>query len=162
MKRLVVDGSSGALRVEEPVEAPALTTTEVAAISVRDRIAAYIALTKPRIIELLLITTVPAMVAAADGWPSLYLVLTTLVGGALSAGGANAINCYIDRDIDAVMSRTRLAHFLEKLLQPSRHNQRQKPSGLGADVLVGMEDTFREVDERPGPRPERLLTHQNL
>ena len=73
----------------------------------RSRIAAYVALTKPRIIELLLITTVPAMVLAADGWPSTWLVLTTLIGGTLSAGGANALNSYLDRDIDELMIRTR-------------------------------------------------------
>ena len=68
---------------------------------------AYVALTKPRIIELLLITTVPAMVLAAGGWPGWGLVLGTVGGGALSAGGANAINNVVDRDIDARMGRTR-------------------------------------------------------
>ena len=73
----------------------------------RNRIAAYVALTKPRIIELLLITTVPAMVLAAGGWPGTWLVVSALVGGTLSAGGANALNSYVDRDIDEVMRRTR-------------------------------------------------------
>jgi heme o synthase len=68
---------------------------------------AYIALTKPRIITLLLITTVPAMILASSGMPSLGLILATLVGGTLAAGSANAINMVIDRDIDALMSRTR-------------------------------------------------------
>ena len=68
---------------------------------------AYVALTKPRIIELLLVTTVPAMMLAADGIPSLWLVAVVLVGGSLAAGAANALNCYIDRDIDQVMKRTR-------------------------------------------------------
>ncbi len=67
---------------------------------------AYVALTKPRIIELLLITTVPSMVLAAGGWPGTWLVIATLIGGTLSAGGANAINNYFDRDIDVVMRRT--------------------------------------------------------
>jgi protoheme IX farnesyltransferase len=71
-----------------------------------ERLGAYIALTKPRIIELLLITTVPAMVLAARGWPGTWLVVATLIGGTLSAGGANALNCYLDRDIDQVMRRT--------------------------------------------------------
>ena len=75
--------------------------------SLRDRVGAYIALTKPRIIELLLVTTVPAMFLAARGVPPLDLVLWTLVGGSLAAGAANAINCYIDRDIDVLMTRTR-------------------------------------------------------
>ena len=68
---------------------------------------AYIALTKPRIIELLLVTTVPAMILAAKGMPPLSLVLWTLIGGSLAAGSANAINCYLDRDIDGLMARTR-------------------------------------------------------
>ena len=67
---------------------------------------ALVALTKPRIIELLLVTTVPAMLLAQRGVPSIRLVLVTLVGGTLAAGSANTINCYIDRDIDAVMKRT--------------------------------------------------------
>lgn len=68
---------------------------------------AYLHLTKPRIIELLLITTIPVMFLAARGVPNLWLVTATLVGGALSAGSAGAFNCYIDRDIDRVMRRTR-------------------------------------------------------
>jgi protoheme IX farnesyltransferase len=73
----------------------------------RTTLGAYVALTKPRVIELLLITTVPAMVLAQDGWPDTWLVVWTVVGGALAAGGANAINMYIDRDIDRLMERTR-------------------------------------------------------
>ncbi len=65
-----------------------------------------VALTKPRIIELLLVTTVPAMLLAQRGLPPVRLILVTLVGGTLAAGSANTINCYIDRDIDAVMKRT--------------------------------------------------------
>ena len=72
----------------------------------RTKFGAYIALTKPRIIELLLITTVPAMVLAHDGWPNTWLVVWTVIGGSLAAGGANAINMYIDRDIDQLMIRT--------------------------------------------------------
>jgi heme o synthase len=75
--------------------------------SLRDRIGAYVALTKPRIVELLLVTTVPAMVLAARGIPSPWLVFWTLVGGTMAAGAANAINCYFDRDIDELMNRTR-------------------------------------------------------
>jgi len=65
-----------------------------------------VALTKPRIIELLLVTTVPAMLLARRGLPPLPLVLVTLAGGTMAAGSANTINCYLDRDIDAVMKRT--------------------------------------------------------
>jgi protoheme IX farnesyltransferase len=67
---------------------------------------AYVALTKPRIIELLLVTTLPAMMLAAGGWPSTGLVVATLVGGTLAAGAANVFNCYVDRDIDQLMHRT--------------------------------------------------------
>jgi protoheme IX farnesyltransferase len=73
----------------------------------RTRLAGYVALTKPRIIELLLITTVPTMVVAEQGMPSLLLILNTVIGGTLAAGGANAINMYVDRDIDALMERTK-------------------------------------------------------
>lgn len=84
----------------------------------RSVIGGYIALTKPRIIELLLITTVPTMVVAEGGWPSLSLILITLVGGSLAAGGANAINMYIDRDIDALMERTKTRPLVTGLIKP--------------------------------------------
>jgi heme o synthase len=72
----------------------------------RGRVASYVALTKPRIIELLLVTTLPSMVLAAGGLPKWWVVVATMVGGALAAGSANALNCYVDRDIDALMRRT--------------------------------------------------------
>lgn len=68
---------------------------------------AYIALTKPRVVELLLVTTAPVMILAQGGIPDLWLVVATLIGGSMSAGAASAYNCYIDRDIDAVMHRTK-------------------------------------------------------
>lgn len=73
---------------------------------IASRVRAYFMLTKPRVVELLLITTVPAMVVAARGWPSVGLILATLVGGSLAAGGAGALNCFVDRDIDDLMERT--------------------------------------------------------
>ncbi len=76
-------------------------------LSLSVRLGAYIALTKPRIIELLLITTLPTMILAERGLPPLWLMVATLLGGALAAGGANAINMYVDRDIDKLMHRTR-------------------------------------------------------
>ncbi|MGI8554232.1 MAG: heme o synthase [Dehalococcoidia bacterium] len=79
---------------------------------------AYVALTKPHIIELLLVTTVPAMVLAAHGMPSVWLIAVTLVGGFLAAGGANAINCYIDRDIDEIMARTRRRPLPQHVVSP--------------------------------------------
>src|SRR2546426_5838574 len=73
----------------------------------RDVLRAYVALTKPRIIELLLVTTVPAMLLAARGIPSPWLVFATLFGGTMAAAGANVLNCVADADIDAIMKRTR-------------------------------------------------------
>lgn len=84
----------------------------------RSVLAGYVALTKPRIIELLLITTVPTMVVAEGGWPSTWLVLVTLLGGSLAAGGANAINMWIDRDIDALMERTKNRPLVTGLIAP--------------------------------------------
>ena len=75
--------------------------------SLVSHVAAYVALTKPRIIELLLITTLPTMIVARRGVPPISLMVATLLGGALAAGGANAINMFVDRDIDKVMRRTR-------------------------------------------------------
>lgn len=80
---------------------------------------AYISLTKPRIIVLLLVTTVPAMVVAQGGWPGWWLVLATLAGGTLSAGGANTINCWYDRDIDGIMSRTRGRPLVRGVIDPA-------------------------------------------
>ncbi|MEY3072875.1 MAG: hypothetical protein RLZZ353_1071 [Actinomycetota bacterium] len=72
----------------------------------RAKLRAYVLVTKPRIIELLLVTTVPTMVVAAGGWPSTWLVVATVVGGTLSAASANTLNNLIDRDVDRLMSRT--------------------------------------------------------
>ena len=104
MRRLAVS-ESGATVIEEVLDDRAVALDPPATLQAK--VAAYFALTKPRIIELLLITTVPSMIVAARGWPPVTLILATLLGGALSAGGANAINCYFDRDIDEVMPRTR-------------------------------------------------------
>ncbi|MFP5219563.1 MAG: heme o synthase [Actinomycetes bacterium] len=87
-------------------------------IRARSTLAAYVALTKPRIIELLLVTTVPAMVLAAEGMPPLGLVLATLVGGTLAAGSANALNCWYDRDIDVVMHRTERRPLAQRQVEP--------------------------------------------
>lgn len=95
-------------------------SSELTVRSVWHTIRAYVALTKPRIIELLLVTTVPAMVLAAHGIPSLERLVATLVGGTLAAGSANALNCYFDRDIDAVMHRTARRPLATAVVSPPR------------------------------------------
>ena len=92
-------------------------------LSPRDRTRtarAYIALTKPRIIELLLVTTVPTMVVADRGIPSVWLMVATVIGGTLAAGGANAINMYVDRDIDGLMERTKNRPLVTGAVAPRR------------------------------------------
>ncbi len=96
-----IAGGSG-VAVALPAELP-IRRVEAALAA---RVGAYVDLMKPHIIILLLITTVPPMILAQGGWPSAWLMLATLFGGTLAAGGANVINCYIDRDIDQVMHRT--------------------------------------------------------
>jgi protoheme IX farnesyltransferase len=91
---------------------------------------AYVALTKPRIIELLLVTTVPAMMLAAGGLPPLGLAVATLVGGSLAAGSANALNCYLDRDIDALMRRT--------IARPLARHAVSPRSALAFGILLGV------------------------
>jgi protoheme IX farnesyltransferase len=85
------------------IESPALAASSGLTRTLRD----YVALTKPRVVVLLEVTTVFAMVMAARGWPGWMLTANTIVGGWLAAGGAHAINCWFDRDIDASMGRTR-------------------------------------------------------
>jgi protoheme IX farnesyltransferase len=84
-----------------------VTVSAPASYSVGEVLRGYLALTKPRIIELLLVTTVPTMIVAAGGFPKLWLIVATLIGGTLAAGGANAFNMVLDRDIDAIMERTK-------------------------------------------------------
>ena len=97
-------------------------TAEATELSARSGTAgarrAYVKLTKPRIIELLLVTTVPAMVIAADGWPGTWLVVATLIGGSLAAASANTFNNYLDRDIDEMMGRTRGRPLPQRVVSP--------------------------------------------
>ncbi|SDP36392.1 protoheme IX farnesyltransferase [Klenkia soli] len=81
-------------------------------------VGAYVSLTKPKLVELLLVTTLPAMMLAAGGWPGTGLVVATLVGGMLAAGAANTINCWYDRDIDRIMSRTRDRPIVTGVIAP--------------------------------------------
>jgi protoheme IX farnesyltransferase len=89
-------------------------------LSLAQRLGGFVALTKPRIIELLLVTTLPTMVVAARGVPKVWLMVATLVGGTLAAGGANAINMFVDRDIDAVMHRTRTRPLVTGVVSPAQ------------------------------------------
>ncbi len=93
--------------------------TVPAARQLRTALSTYLGLTKPRIIQLLLVTTVPSMVIAADGWPGTWLVVATLVGGTLSAASANTINNYLDRDIDRKMVRTRERPLARGVITPA-------------------------------------------
>lgn len=85
----------------------------------REVLAGYVALTKPRIIELLLVTTFPVMFLAERGIPSVWLMVATMIGGTLAAASANALNCYLDRDIDARMHRTENRPLVTGLIAPS-------------------------------------------
>lgn len=84
----------------------------------RARLGGYVALTKPRIIELLLVTTVPTQIVAARGWPGAWVIVATVLGGTLAAGGANAINMYVDRDIDRIMDRTQGRPLVTGVITP--------------------------------------------
>jgi protoheme IX farnesyltransferase len=108
------------MTMNESNNAPPIEIAVAVAGQPRSVVAAYVALTKPRIIELLLITTVPAMVLAAGGWPGTWLVLNALIGGSLSAGGANALNSYVDRDIDQIMKRTRARPLARHEVAPQK------------------------------------------
>jgi protoheme IX farnesyltransferase len=98
--------------------APALSSPTHVGAKLGAKVGAYVALTKPRIIELLLVTTVPTMVVAEQGVPPLWLMVATVIGGTLAAGGANAINMYVDRDIDALMERTQGRPLVTGVISP--------------------------------------------
>ncbi len=106
-------------------------------LNLRDVVSAYVALTKPRIVELLLLTTVPVMFLADRGVPSLWLVVATVVGGTLAAGSANALNCVVDRDIDEVMHRTRRRPLPRHRVSPRSALVFGLVLGVGATLLLG-------------------------
>jgi protoheme IX farnesyltransferase len=109
------------------------------------KIVAYVALTKPRVIELLLVTTVPVMVLAAHGRLDvgfLWTLIATLVGGTLSAASANAFNCYIDRDIDAVMKRTQKRPLVTGELSPREALIFAWVTGLASIAILGVFTTW--------------------
>ena len=103
-----------------PVDVALAGVASTWGVRARTSVMAYVALTKPRIIELLLVTTVPTMVLAARGLPNLTLLGWTLLGGSLAAGSANALNCWYDRDIDVLMHRTERRPLARHVVSPSR------------------------------------------
>jgi protoheme IX farnesyltransferase len=107
-------------RAAREPELPPAPSGDTIGGGIKDRVLAYVALTKPRIITLLLITTVPAMVLAKRGLPSLWLIAATLAGGMLTAGSANAFNQYLERDIDEKMQRTRSRPLPARSVEPTR------------------------------------------
>lgn len=111
-------------------EGIAITTTSQSSEvthSFGQKLRGYVALTKPRVLELLLVSTVPVMFLAAGGVPDLWLVLATVVGGAMSAASAASFNMYLDRDIDVHMKRTRIGP-----LSPERSARAERSSSLGS------------------------------
>ena len=109
-----------------------------APISGRARLGNYVALTKPRIIELLLVTTFPTMFLAQRGLPSLWLIVATLVGGTLSAASANVLNCYLDRDIDKVMHRTENRPLVTGAITPGAALRFGAVLGLASTLWLGL------------------------
>jgi len=114
--RKVVLSQVSAVNVRQPVSAPADGQQQLS--SVRATLGAYVALCKPRIVELLLITAVPTLFLAYQGLPSLLVTVVVVLGGALAAGSANALNCYIDRDIDEIMRRTSSRPLVRNTVSP--------------------------------------------
>ncbi|CAJ63214.2 putative protoheme IX farnesyltransferase [Frankia alni ACN14a] len=102
--------------------------------AVNAKIRAYVALMKLRVVELLLITTVPVMMLADRGMPSLWLIAVTLVAGTLAAGSANTINCYVDRDIDQVMGRTKRRPLVRATVTPTE--------ALTFGIVIGIVSTL--------------------
>jgi protoheme IX farnesyltransferase len=106
--------------------------------SLRQVVGRYVALTKPRIIELLLVTTLPVMILAARGLPDLWTAVATLIGGTLAAGSANTLNCVVDRDIDAVMSRTKRRPVAKQQVPPIEALRFGIVLGAAATLLLGL------------------------
>ena len=131
--------SSDGAMAPEPVAAEASVHGASAhgSVRVRDVLSAYVALTKPRIIELLLVTTVPAMFLAAGGIPPLLLVLNTLIGGCLAAASANVFNCVLDRDIDEQMRRTRRRPLPRHVVSPAAATAFGFVLGLASALWLG-------------------------
>ena len=131
---------------------PVLSGDPAPARGIRQVVGRYVALTKPRIIELLLVTTLPVMILAAGGLPHLWTAVATLIGGTLAAGSANTLNCVVDRDIDAVMSRTKR--------RPMARHEVPPVAALRFGIVLGAAATLaartrRSTGSRPGSRTAR-------
>ncbi|MDN5895948.1 MAG: heme o synthase [Nocardioides sp.] len=105
--------------------------------TMKDVVAAYVGLTKPRVIELLLLTTVPVMFFAERGIPDLWLVVATVIGGTLSAGSASAYNCIYDRDIDEQMRRTRRRALPRHIVSPGAALVFATALAIGSTLILG-------------------------
>ncbi len=121
-----------------PIDVDRQPAGDAARASLTDVLGAYVGLTKPRIIELLLVTTVPAMFLAAGGVPSLRLVLATMVGGCLAAASANVFNCVLDRDIDERMRRTRRRPLPRHAVGPLAATLFGAVLGIAATLALGL------------------------
>ncbi len=119
--------------VDSPVEAPLAVRAGILV-----RLGGYVALTKPRVVELLLVTTAPVMILAARGIPDLWLVLGTLVGGYFSAGSAHAFNSYLERDIDKKMARTSKRPLVTGVLTPREALIFAWATGIGSTLFFGL------------------------
>src|SRR5438309_1257202 len=127
------------------VEAPAKATTAAPAppllASWLEIARDYVALLKPRIILLLVVTEASAMVVAARGWPSPGVLIGSLIGGAMAAGGAGAVNCWFDRDIDKLMPRTRRRAIAAGRITPTAGLAFGVAVGLGGVALIAVSST---------------------
>ena len=124
--------------VDSPVETP--TGVRPAGFGARGlrKVQGYVALTKPRVVELLLVTTAPVMILAARGIPDLWLVLGTLVGGYFSAGSAHAFNSYLERDIDKKMARTSKRPLVTGVLAPREALIFAWATAVGSTLFFGL------------------------
>src|SRR3970040_474596 len=135
---LLQSGAGASCLVSHRGEGPGMSvnTTVMPYAGLGTTLRGYLSPTKPKIILLLLVTTVPGMVLAQRGWPSNWLIFATLVGGAMSAAGANAINCWYDRDIDSIMKRTRSRPLVTGEISPGHGLTFGLLLGAGAFVLL--------------------------
>ena len=124
--------------VDSPVETPTGVRPGTLGARALRKLGGFVALTKPRVVELLLVTTAPVMILAARGVPDLWLVLATLVGGYFSAGSAHAFNSYLERDIDKKMARTSKRPLVTGLLSPREALVFAWATAIGSTLFFGL------------------------